>query len=102
LESPSSFSRRVPWAELGEFSHNDHCALFAAGAAGDVGAGEFSHQILGGLLGDFGQSGIKSQQLATLRESVLLGSVGEKAEVTDAHKAVGQNKVTAQPQSPRS
>ncbi len=41
LESPSSFSRGVPWAELGEFSHNDHCALFAAGAAGDVGAGEF-------------------------------------------------------------
>jgi hypothetical protein len=29
----------------------------------------------------FRQGGIKSQQLAALRESVFLGSIGEKAEV---------------------
>ena len=40
---------------------------------------------------DFRQGGIKSQQLTALRQSVLLGSVGEKAEVTDAHEAVGQH-----------
>jgi hypothetical protein len=38
-----------------------------------------------------GQSGIKSQQLAALGESLLLGSVGEEAEVTDAHETVGQD-----------
>ena len=41
--------------------------------------------------GDFGQSGIKSEQLAALRQSVLLGAISEKAEVTDAHEAIGQD-----------
>ena len=40
---------------------------------------------------DFGQEGIKSQQLTALRESVLLGSLGEKAEVTHSHEAFWQN-----------
>jgi len=47
LESPSSFSRGIPWAELGEFSHDDHRALFAVGAAGDIDAGDFEQEILG-------------------------------------------------------
>jgi len=38
-----------------------------------------------------GQSGSKSQQLSALRESALFGSVGEKAEVTDAHEAIGEH-----------
>jgi hypothetical protein len=38
-----------------------------------------------------GQGGIKSQQFAALRESLLLGAVSEKAEVTDAHEAIGQD-----------
>ena len=41
-------------------------------------------------MGDFRQSGIESQQLSALRESVFLGAVGEKAEVADAHEAIGQ------------
>ena len=40
--------------------------------------------------GDFRQSGIESQQFAALRESVFFGSVGQKAEVTDTHEAIGQ------------
>ena len=33
---------------------------------------------------------MKSQEFATLRESELLDSIGKKAEVTDAHEAIGQ------------
>ncbi|MBI4490694.1 MAG: hypothetical protein HY694_16545, partial [Deltaproteobacteria bacterium] len=39
LESPSSFSRGIPWAGLGEFSHDDHRALFASRTAGQIHAG---------------------------------------------------------------
>jgi len=40
-------------------------------------------------LGDLGQSGIESEELSALRESVFFGSVGEKAEMTDTHEAIG-------------
>jgi len=43
------------------------------------------------FFGDLGQSGIESQQLSALRESVFFGAVGEKAEVTDAHETIGQD-----------
>ena len=33
---------------------------------------------------------MKSQKLAALREGELLGSVGQKAEVTQAHEAIGE------------
>ena len=39
FEPQSSYSRRVPWAEFGQFSHKDHNSLFAAGAAGEISAG---------------------------------------------------------------
>ena len=42
-------------------------------------------------MGDFRQSGIESQQLSALRESVFFGSVGQKAEVADTHEAIGQH-----------
>jgi len=45
----------------------------------------------GGFLGNFGQSGIESQQFTALGESAILGSVGKKAEVTDAHEAIGKD-----------
>jgi hypothetical protein len=35
-----------------------------------------------------GQGGIESQQLAALRESLLLGSVGQKAEVANTNEAL--------------
>ena len=58
---------------------------------GKIDAGKLVHKFQGGSLGDFRQSGIESQQFAALRESLLFGSVGEKAEVTDAHEAFGQH-----------
>ena len=81
LESPSSFSRGVPWAELGEFSHNDHGSLLAGGTSGEIDAGELQHEILRGLLGDFGQSGVQPQKFSAPREVLLFGSVGEKPRV---------------------
>jgi hypothetical protein len=78
LESPSSFSRGVPWAELGELSHNDHRALLAAGAAGEVNASKFQKEIMRGGLRYFRQSGMESQELTTSREAVLFGSDGKK------------------------
>ena len=47
FEPQSSFSRRVPWSEFGQFSHKDHRSLFAAGAAGKVGTGQLPHKISG-------------------------------------------------------
>ena len=67
--------------ELGEFSHNDHCSLFAVGAAGEVQAGKLKHEVTGGLVGDLWQSGIESQKFSTSREGLFLGSVGEKPRV---------------------
>ncbi len=46
LESPSSFSRGIPWATLWQFGHNDHRPLFAGRAAGKIDAGEFEQEIL--------------------------------------------------------
>ena len=65
--------------------------MFAGGAAGQIDAGEFAQKLLGGSLRDLGQSGMKSQQLAALRESEFFGSVGEIPEVTDAHEASGED-----------
>ena len=42
-------------------------------------------------MGDFRQGGIESEELAALREGVFFGAVGQKAEVTDAHEAVGEH-----------
>jgi hypothetical protein len=43
------------------------------------------------LLGDFWQSRIEFQKFAALREHLLLGAVGQKPEVTDAHEAIRQD-----------
>ena len=67
-------------------SHNDHGPLLAAG---EVQAGKLKHEVTGGLVGELWQSGIEFQQLTALGESVLLGSVGEKAEVKDGCKLRG-------------
>jgi hypothetical protein len=42
-------------------------------------------------LRDFRHSGIESQQLSALRESVFCCSVGQKAEVADTHEAIGEH-----------
>ena len=43
------------------------------------------------IFGGFRQGGIESQQLSALSEHMFLGAVGEKAEVTDAHEAIGEH-----------
>ena len=43
------------------------------------------------MVGDLWQSGIESQKFSASREGLFLGSVSQKAEMADAHKAVGQH-----------
>ena len=76
---------------MGQFADDDHGSLLATRAARKIDADEFAHKFQSGSLRDFRQSGIESQQLAALRESMLFGSVGKKAEVTDAHEAFGKH-----------
>ena len=60
-------------------------------AAGEIDAGEFKQPVFGCEHGGLGQRPIKFQQLTALSQGLFFRTVGEKAEVADAHKAVGQN-----------
>ena len=76
---------------MGQFADDDHGSLLATRAARNIDAGKLAQEITRRFLWELGQGGIKSQQLAALRESMLFGSVGKKAEVTDAHEAFGKH-----------
>jgi hypothetical protein len=63
----------------------------AAWEAGNIDAGEFKQQVFGRLIGAWWQSRIKFQQVTALSQRFFFRTVGDKAEVTDTHEAIGQD-----------
>ena len=62
----------------------------AVGTEGKIDASQLAHQLQGGLGSRRSRRVGDCQQLATAAQTLFLCSVGQEAEVPDAHEAVGQ------------
>jgi hypothetical protein len=70
---------------------DDHSSLFAAGTLKPIDAGQFEQLLTGCLLGWLRKLRGEAEDLAAAAEVLLFGAVGQKAKVTDAHEAVGED-----------